>query len=687
MLQIGGKMKFKNLKVVIFSEDKQYGFDCEFKNGLNIIRGDNSSGKSTLVNSLMYSVGMEEIIGAKGANSLPYALKTYFELNSTKIEILESFVFVEVENKDGVVKTFKRAVKSEEKNTKLIEVIHGDYLSNYEDKDYLTTYTFVHDPGSAQDPELGFYAFFEKFIGFELPFVSNNNGGETKLYLQAIFSSLFIEQKRGWTNYIANTPYYPISSIKEKIISFILDLDRFRNEKKLEELISERSNITNEWSEIAAEIKVLLNTNSLLIKGVANKPVVGFDEKLVLLGQEDEEGFISIKELISKLVDKVRDYEEKENIITGSFDPEILEKIDETRNDISSLMLQHKINGDEIRISESKKQQYTSTLDNVVKDLKRNKLAKKVNEFGVKYELRTAKGQCVVCMQTIDDTLSPPENLAMPMTIEENIRHLENQKSMVESILNGLDVEVNRLKANAFKIKQEIVEKKSELVSYNKDVKTLSTINESDIRIKVAIENRYAAYTSINNKIEELIPVLTGLSEEYAICLSGINKLNKFSVSYQDEAKIIMFEKIFKQLASKFEYRSAQIEEISINNSTLIPYLKGLELREYSTDIKSDSSASDFVRLIWAYLITSFKVSNMKNGNHPGILLFDEPAQHSMGLYSVNSMLAELSKTECLQSIVAASFDQSDAAFNESTEGVAFHLIRLPNKLIGPVFN
>lgn len=626
---------------------------------------------------------MEEIIGAKGASSLPYALKTYFDLNNNKIEILESFVYVEVENNRGEIKTFKRAIKSEERSTKLIEVIHGDYLSSNQDKDYLTSYTFVHDPGSAQDLELGFYAFFEKFIGLELPFVSNNKGGETKLYLQAIFSSLFIEQKRGWTNYIANTPYYPISSIKEKIVSFILDLDRFRNEKKLEKLISERNNIINEWAEIVAEIKVLLNTNSLLVKGITSKPLVSFDEKLVLLGQEDEDGFISIKELISKLADKIRGYEEKETTVISGFNPKILEKIDETRNDISNLMLLHKINGDEVRINESKKQQYALTLDNVVKDLKRNKLAKKVNELGVKYEMHTAKGQCVVCMQTIDDTLSPPENLAMPMTIEENIRHLENQKSMVESIVNGLNVDINRLKSKAFKIKQEIVEKKSELSSYNKDVKKFSTINESDIRIKVAIENRYSTYTNVNKKVAELIPDLTRLSEEYSSCSSDINKLNKFNVSYQDEVKIQMFERTFKQLASRFEYRSAQIEEISINDSTLIPYLKGLELREYSTDIKSDSSASDFVRLIWAYLITSFKVSSMKNGNHPGVLLFDEPAQHSMGLYSVNAMLAELSKTDCLQSIVAASFDQSDAAFNESTEGVEFHLIRLPTKLIG----
>lgn len=158
--------------------------------------------------------------------------------------------------------------------------------------------------------------------------------------------------------------------------------------------------------------------------------------------------------------------------------------------------------------------------------------------------------------------------------------------------------------------------------------------------------------------------------------------MSKFTNSFNDNKKIELLEKHFRELARKFDYRSAQVRDISIHPTTLIPYLEGLELREYSTDIKSDSSASDFVRLIWAYLISIYKVSYEKSGNQPGILLFDEPAQHSMGLHSVNKMLKELSSLEGLQSIVAASFDQSDAAFKESTEGVQFNLIRLPRKLI-----
>ena len=138
-------MKFRHFKVKIFADDKVYGYEYEFKSGLNIIRGDNSSGKSTLVNSLIYSVGMEEIIGSKGVNSLPYALKTYFELDDKKVEIIESVVLVEIENNQGEVKTFKRVITSKDKDSKLIEVIHGDYLTKQEESSFTSTYTFVHD--------------------------------------------------------------------------------------------------------------------------------------------------------------------------------------------------------------------------------------------------------------------------------------------------------------------------------------------------------------------------------------------------------------------------------------------------------------------------------------------------------------------------------------------------------------
>ena len=104
-------MKFNQLFVTLTATDNQeYGYRIPFSSGLNIIRGDNSSGKSTLVNSLIYSLGMEEIIGSKGNASLPYALKDRFDLNGDNKSIISSTVYLELENQLGKVITLKRAI-------------------------------------------------------------------------------------------------------------------------------------------------------------------------------------------------------------------------------------------------------------------------------------------------------------------------------------------------------------------------------------------------------------------------------------------------------------------------------------------------------------------------------------------------------------------------------------------------
>jgi hypothetical protein len=688
-------MKFKKLKVKIFSDDILYGYEHNFKDGLNIIRGDNSSGKSTLVNSLIYSLGMEEIIGSKGPNTLPYALKTYFELDDKKIPILESVVLVEVENNLGEIKTFKRHITSPNKNSKLVEVIHGDYLTQQEKKPFKSNFTFLHDADSAKDVELGFFAYFEKFIGLNLPIVSNNKGKDTKLYLQTIFSSLLIEQKRGWTNYIANTPYYPITSLREKIVSYLLDLDKFRNEKSLDGFTSERNEITAKWSEITTSIKLLLNANSLTASGLMSKPTIDFRPELISFGEGNAEEFRSVATIISDLADKLRGGDTKEKASLNISSPDIVQKIENTRNRISELLLVHKMCGDEVRINKAKQLQYHLTLSSVLDDLKKNKLTKKVNEFGADFELKVAIGECGTCLNPIDNTLAPPANLSMPMSIDENIKYLDNQKTMIESLINGLEKNIQREQASLTKVARKLTDKKEELLSYKKDIKSLSAITESDIRLKIHLENRYKNLSEVVEHIEELLLKQKVLSLEYQVCISEISKLNRYEISWNDKTKIDAFEESFRELANNFDYRSAQVSEININPSSLIPYLQGLELREYksdkvslkaqsvpSTDIKDDSSASDFVRLIWAYLISIYKVSKLHKGNHPGVILFDEPAQHSMGLHSVNEMLKVLSEINGLQSIVAASFEQSDAAFIESTEGVNFHLIKLPSKLI-----
>lgn len=168
-------------------------------------------------------------------------------------------------------------------------------------------------------------------------------------------------------------------------------------------------------------------------------------------------------------------------------------------------------------------------------------------------------------------------------------------------------------------------------------------------------------------------------------------KLPQTYYSHNDLGKLKFFQAEFKRLVKEFEYGSANIDDIEVNFDTLLPYLSGLALRgiennkNSNTNIKTDSSASDFVRLIWAYLISILNTSRSKNGNYSGFILLDEPGQHSMSYTSMHKLLSTLSATNELQSIVAASFDQSEEIFELCLEGIDYHLIEIGNKLIKPL--
>lgn len=58
--------------------------------------------------------------------------------------------------------------------------------------------------------------------------------------------------------------------------------------------------------------------------------------------------------------------------------------------------------------------------------------------------------------------------------------------------------------------------------------------------------------------------------------------------------------------------------------------------------MKFDSSASDNIRAIWSYTLALLKTSNEKNGNHPQIVIFDEPGQHSIVTNDMVSLFNEI---------------------------------------------
>lgn len=72
-------------------------------------------------------------------------------------------------------------------------------------------------------------------------------------------------------------------------------------------------------------------------------------------------------------------------------------------------------------------------------------------------------------------------------------------------------------------------------------------------------------------------------------------------------------------------------------------------------------------------------------GNHPCLLMFDEPKQQDMSEEGFKVFLQKLSEFSIGQVFVFASFENKDESFQSATEGIRFHLVKINDKLIKPL--
>ena len=55
--------------------------DLAFADGLNVLRADNSSGKSTVLQSIIYALGLEGMLSARRDIPLPHSMTDYVEVD------------------------------------------------------------------------------------------------------------------------------------------------------------------------------------------------------------------------------------------------------------------------------------------------------------------------------------------------------------------------------------------------------------------------------------------------------------------------------------------------------------------------------------------------------------------------------------------------------------------------------
>lgn len=665
-------LRINRIKVKIFTDNGVYGFDTSFDSGLSFLASEeNTCGKSSILAAVYYCLGLEEILGGKGEKVLTSAFKTTIEDGNKTWSVLQSCAYLEISNGAEVVTLFRTA-KMLNRDSRMITVYYGD-MDAVDNPKTSSIDTYVHFPNAAIN-EKGFHSFLEKFLYLELPQVTASDDSQRKLYLQLIFSCMFIEQKHGWSDLFSGMPILGIKESKKRVIEFVLKLDTLTNDKKRDQLKIEESLINKEWSECYKSLQIAAERESCSI--------VNFPIKPRILTETDIKR-ISIKfgdKIVSDTVTEL----EKQSIEIRQLKPKVIDNFDElqvelneTEAEISKLSNYIVDCRGQLSIESGSIRTITNNLETISIDLSNNKDAARLRSLGSDLQFEFAKDICPVCHQKINDSLLPNSIDVPVMGIDENIKHLEAQRDMLKFVLishenhkEELEKEIQSSEARLFTLRRLAQTIRNDLYSINEEY------SEAIVYKKITIEKQIESLNKLQQLQHDSIEKLVELSKRWEKYLEDKRALPKNRFTDEDKDKIALLRDVFINNLRKYGYKSIlDLEDISISEESYLPLFEGF-------DMKFDSSASDNIRVIWAFTMALLQVSILKGGNHPTVLIFDEPDQQSTIISDMKSFFENiLELTDKCQVVMGITLKDRDTkqVIDKLPKG-KFKCIDVPNK-------
>lgn len=665
-------LKINRLRVEIETENGTYGVDEEFAEGLNFLASENNTcGKSSILEAIYYCLGFEEIIGGRGEKVLTSVYKTFIEDEEQKYSVLEAKLFLEISNGEEIVSLFRTA-KMVNRDCKLITVFYSK-LSDIHSEKTLAEDMYVHMPNAALNQK-GFHYFLEKFMHIDLPSVPASDGAQRKLYLQLIFSCMFIEQKHGWGDIFSGMPILGIKDAKKRVIEYVLNLDTLSNEKKKENLRFEEGRIKNEWEMHIRELYNAVNRENCSIIGLPLKPCI--ITKIDLTGIHVFCSSVEITDYLQTLKDKYSGLENIKPKVIDNFE-ELQNELDAIENDIENF--EQELDWLRKRVLQEKTaiQVLYDNIELIKNDLRNNKDAARLRELGSKLNCMTSKNTCPVCQQAIADSLMLTVEDMEIMSIDENIRHLEAQKIMLNYALEShkqsrveMDSNIQELMGRIFSLRRLAKVIRSDLYSVD------DSVSEAVVYKKIVIQGKIEKIENLIHFVEEKkqrILELSGVWKEY---LASKEKVPAKKFTEMDIKKLSLLRDYFVDNLKNYGYKSVvSMDDISISEETYLPVIEEF-------DMKFDSSASDNIRGIWAYTIALLQTSIECGGNHPNVLIFDEPNQHSIVPEDMNNFFDSILRlNKSCQIIVGITVkDRDTKSMLENLDKDSHKLILVKNK-------
>ena len=257
--------EFRAVRLHANTASGELGFSARFDSPMTVIRGGNTIGKSLLIQSMLYALGLEALYATrKGTLTRAMTKEVVIDPSAKEsdaqntVPVESSWIEVVFSLDIGVPFTVRRAVKPDPDvahEDDMIRMWAGDVFDiSLEEREPSDDY-LIGRPGVAVQ-ERGFHRRLVEMLGWELPAVPTYSGRAVPLYVQEVFGLAYVDQKRGWGGTVPQVPTsFQIIDPLRKAVEYVLQLDVLKASVRRQELIERERRLTVEIERLKGRLE------------------------------------------------------------------------------------------------------------------------------------------------------------------------------------------------------------------------------------------------------------------------------------------------------------------------------------------------------------------------------------------------------------------------------------------------
>lgn len=630
----------RHIRLRSVSSSAVYGADLPLFVGLNVIQAANTSGKSTVALSILYGLGLERALGPKLDVPLPYAMReNIMRVPEGDAEpVLQSYVMLEIENSKGERLTIRRDV-SGGSDRKLMQT-WSSAIGKIENAEGRRDF-FLHDAGSATRAD-GFHYFLAKFIGWDLPPVPRFDGAEGTLYLEALFPMFFVEQKRGWVTTQGPLPsFLGIQDLPRRVMEFILDLDAGKVRRRRGELRRELALVEARFSAARKDLAEYAGS-FVRLEGLPQQATAEFaisGSIRVAIFYEDE--WMGYEQVAKGVAARVATFEQVGMRAVDELEEQLRKQLVEAEARYEELRTRQTLLQQDYQLSVEERRGLDRRIETLKVDLKRNLDAQKLQALGSTLGVAISSQACPTCHQNVEQELLPTVR-SKAMGLEENISFIRSQIELYAAMMGAASDDIAMLGAQLKSIGDEAQDMRSNIRSLKSDLlRPGASLARSELEEIVRLQSRLERWASLQELVDGAIDGLRAIAREAIDIKEQLSNAGSGNLTVGDQDKITLLERSIQNLLQLFGFSSFKASEISLSEDDFRPQVlsKDEEGREIRRDIGFEASASDGIRLKWAYYLSILALSLKRHTHHLGLVVFDEPGQQQMKEVDLASFL------------------------------------------------